>query len=246
MIEPRHLTNAPIKEALIDIWYSLDPGYISRLESIHDKIKGDYPHKQIRKQWEGTFQVGSKTFTQSTKDHGIQGYWYLSEDEKQIIQARLNGFTFNKIEPYETWEQMRDEARKLWKIFKEIAPPEVVTGLGLRYVNRIEIPEPTIELSDYLTAPPEIPENLPQRLDSFLTRIQFFDSSIKARGIITQMSEPPDSPGTVPLLLDIEVTQDNNFNINDDEIWAVLEDLRAFKNKIFFSSITERVAELCQ
>ena len=41
------------------------------------------------------------------------GYIFASSDERQIFQARLDGFSFSRLAPYDRWETFRDEARRL-------------------------------------------------------------------------------------------------------------------------------------
>lgn len=46
------------------------------------------------------------------------GFLLSSSDKLRIVQARLDGFTFSRLAPYETWERLRDEAKSAWRIRK--------------------------------------------------------------------------------------------------------------------------------
>jgi uncharacterized protein (TIGR04255 family) len=101
------------------------------------------------------------------------------------------------------------------------------------------------ELKEYLTAPPTIPEGLNQELSSFLTRVEIRDPTIAAHGILTQALEGVHE-NYAPIVLDIDVFIARQFEPQDQEFWNSLDQLRDFKNTVFFESITEKTTELFQ
>ena len=118
MTTQRHLDNAPIVEAVVDIKVKL-PKHIdaTALRQIHASISNDYPKKQELIQRDIKIEVGKLSPEAPTHDIRHYGYRYASADDKQVMQVRLDGFTFNKLKPYKTWEMFRDEARELYGIF---------------------------------------------------------------------------------------------------------------------------------
>jgi uncharacterized protein (TIGR04255 family) len=101
------------------------------------------------------------------------------------------------------------------------------------------------ELKEYLEAPPTIPAGLNQELGSFLTRVDIHDPTIEARGFLTQALEGVHDD-YAPIVLDIDVFVTKEFDPKGDEFWQYLEQLRDFKNTVFFESITDKAAELFQ
>jgi uncharacterized protein (TIGR04255 family) len=175
----------------------------------------------------------------------IFGFRYLSDDQKRIFQARLDGFTFNRLSLYTKWEDLREEANSLWLLYKKITSPELITRVALRYINNLKIPMPIKEFGDYLTAPPTVSEALPQGVTSFLTRINIYDPELDANAIITQALEPSGpEPAFLPVILDIDVFRIQSKGIDEQEAWNLLDKLRHFKNKIFFESITDKLLEV--
>ena len=63
--------------------------------------------------------------------------------------------------------------------------------------------------------------------------------------IITQMYQPGQDPSAISVVLDIDVFREKLF-VNEQEAWATIDQLRDFKNLVFFDSITEKSAELYQ
>jgi uncharacterized protein (TIGR04255 family) len=244
MFEYPVLSKAPIIEALIDIRVKMKEDLlVEQFNSIYDSISGQYPDKKERHKWEGKLEFKRGETPISTTTETIDGYIFTSVDKKQILQTRLDGFTFSRLKPYETWEHLRNEAQGLWKKYKEATSPEI-TRVALRYINKMEIPLPIMDFSDYLTAAPIVPEGLPQGVSSFLTRIVIHEPKIDASAIITQALEQIVNPNILPLILDIDVFKQKSEGISEEDAWETLEKLRHFKNKIFFKSITEKAKEL--
>ena len=48
----------------------------------------------------------------------------------------------------------------------------------------------------------------------------------------------------VPLIFDIDVFREQEYASNIEEMWNGFEDLKAFKNQIFFNTITDKCKEL--
>lgn len=249
MATPRHLKNAPIREAILDIRVELPANSDSaKLLSVHPKIEKQYPKKQT--QWKGQFEIQlSKSGTPihpTNIEKAINGYLYQSDNDKQLVQFRLDGFTFNRMAPYENWEKLRDEARTLWDLYVDTILPKSITRVALRYINHLAIPLPIREFDEYLTAPPSVPKTLPQGVNSFLTRIVINETQMRAAAIVTQALEKIIKPDIIPIILDIDVIKEAPFKTRDPEIWETFEKLRTFKNQIFFESVTEKTLELFQ
>jgi uncharacterized protein (TIGR04255 family) len=248
MTEPTQFSNAPITEALLDIRVKL-PAHIdlARIATFQDAVKGRYPARRERVLWQSQFQMQEGDLKISPPTGGAHGYLFASPDETQMVQVRLDGFTFNKLKPYDTWEALRDEARELWQHYIEIASPEVITRVALRYINRIEIPLPIRDFKDYILTTPEIAPDLPQALASLFMRLVIPVPRMQAIAVVTQAFDPPPETSEVlPLIFDIDVFREAIFDINSEEVWEILEKLRELKNEIFFKSITDRAKGLFQ
>lgn len=245
MIAKRHLPNAPIKEALIDIQVALpEKVNVEALNSGYAQIADQYPTHEMLQRGEFGLHRDEGHPPKVTIGHTVVGYRYISGDGRRVVQFRIDGFTFSRLEPYDTWEDMKEEAVRLWNIYADSVSPNPITRIATRYVNLLKLPLNT-ELKEYLTAPPTIPEGLNQELSSFLTRIEIREPSIEAHGILTQALEGV-RENHAPIVLDIDVFIARQFDPETGEFWHCLDQLRDFKNTVFFESITEKAAELFQ
>ena len=245
MTEKRPLPHAPIKEAMIDIQVAL-PERVSMevLNSKYEQIADQYPKHETLQRGEFGLHSDEGQPTKVTIGQSVVGYRYTSEDGRRVAQFRTDVFTFSHLEPYDTWEEMKEEAVRLWEIYAAAVSPDPITRMGTRYINVLKLPFNT-ELKEYLTAPPTIPEGLNQELSSFLTRVEIRDPTIGAHGILTQALEGVHE-NYAPIVLDIDVFITRQFDPQGQEFWNSLDQLRDFKNTVFFESITEKSMELFQ
>lgn len=243
MATQRHLEKAPITEAIIDLRVILPSNFDAQeFSKLSEEIAARYPKKEPRKLFTGSFGVQEgKPFIGPTEDKGIQGYFYKSEDERNIVQFRLDGFTSNRLHPYTKWESVISEAKNMWELYCSISKPELITRVAVRYINRLELPLP-IDFEHYLTAPPKIPDSLPQELSGFLTRMVISEAGITAN--IIQSLDRSTKPDHGVIILDIDVFEVKESGFDKEKVWPEFEQLRSFKNRIFFKSITEETARL--
>ena len=236
---------APITEALLDIRASLPAGTsLDTLARLQEPLRERYPTRRERRSWEGMLQMGpGGAIEMRQKAGGVDGYLLVSADGRQLVQARLDGFTFNRLRPYGAWSAFRDEARETWKRYSDLARPEGVSRIALRYLNRIEIPTTATDFKEYVLTTPEIAPGLPQGLTGFLMRLIIPMERFEAMAIITETIEPS-RQDVIPLILDIDVFVEKPFRPDSSEIWETLETLRECKNTVFFRSVTDRAKEL--
>ena len=238
--------NAPITEALLDIRVQLPREIdLKKLEVFHENIKSRFPDKKQRISFETGFQLSpEKPPVPLPASGGPYGYMFSSPNEKKVVQARLDGFTFNKLRPYENWDRFFCEAQELWDFYLKIAKPEKITRIALRYINRIEIPLPIKDFKEYILTIPEIAPHLPQGIARLFMQISIPNHEIQATAIVTEAMESSAGIQKLPFILDIDVFQETLSSADEPEIWERFKKLRVFKNDIFFKSITEKTKEL--
>jgi uncharacterized protein (TIGR04255 family) len=238
--------NAPITEALVDIRVSLsDKITLDDLALFQDPIRERFPEKKERRFIKGGLEISAEP--KATLSTGPDGYIFECSAEKKLVQARLDGFTFNKLKPYDNWKSFRSEAYQLWNLYFDIAKPIKITRIALRYINRIEVPLPVgrqLDFSEYLLISPEIAADLPQALAHFFMRVVMPNDNIDAIAVITETIQDPTPDKRLPLIFDIDVFQETAYEGNDPDIWDQFDKLHDFKNDIFFKSTTEKAKEL--
>jgi len=125
----------------------------------------------------------------------------------------------------------------------------LVNRIAVRYINELRFPVPLRDFGEYLVSPPGVPDELPQGLLGFLTRVIIPDEANNCMTIVTQALEGPPSEGpagaTATVILDIDVFRAGTSDApRSDEIWTALDTLRGQKNRVFFAHVTERTVEM--
>jgi uncharacterized protein (TIGR04255 family) len=244
MANPRaHLNRAPIREALIDI--TIEPRV--SLETI--KLRADSLAKTFSKRtdiWEATFGVsfdpdGARHAKPSKRQLGFR---FDSSNPPHVLQARVNGFTFSRLSPYEDWFQLRAAAQECWSHFAKDVAACRVTRIAVRYINALKFPMPIRDFSDLLEAAPQVPADLPQGISNFIHQVAFEDPQGSYRAVVTQALESANPGEDITVLLDIEVNRNVVAEPTSEGIWNSLDDLRTAKNRIFFSHLTERAVDI--
>jgi len=238
--------NAPITEAALDI-------RIRGLVDIPDEILSTvtdpaYPELFQRPT---TFQVHfeanpEKKATSATAAHAKFGYSYRSVDQRNIFQARADGFTHNRLAPYQEWKAFVTEARRLWEVYKSKINPEVVELIGLNYINDIEVPYGT-DFSEYFKTYVEIPKELPQQLNVFSIGYQVPIPDDGGFLKIGQTYGIPKRDGFGVIRLNIQTFKPLQLAVrgeDDAQIWKSFETLRMAKSMAFEACITDKVREM--
>jgi len=245
MAKPRYLKNAPITEAIIDFRVTLPRDFqMTIFSSLKEELHHHrYPKVEEIQRLNIEPKIKDGKIFQREEQSEPYGYFFKTDDEKNIAQFRNDGFTFNRLKPYTQWREIISEAKKLWTLYVSKASPVSITRIAVRYINHLNIFQPIIDFSEYLEAPPKVPNNLPQNISSFLTKVTIHDLE---RGIAANLIQAFEKSEAYPniIILDIDVYKQKEFDINNEEIWSVFEQLHEMKNQIFFNSITEKTVEL--
>jgi len=234
---------APITEALIDIRVTL-PERMTVADLAHVNIGEDVGYPQRRNQFAGEarIDIGEQLGTSTRQSH--VGYTFASSDERQIVQVRLDGFTFSRLAPYDRWESFREEARHLWTLYRSVAEPASIVRVAVRYINRLDLPLPMDDLTDYLRTVPEVSSDLPQSLGSYLMQLEIPQEDMGASVLLNEALLPPKDADTASILLDIDLFRPLETPIGEEELWNLLDQFRVRKNEVFEACITERTREL--
>jgi uncharacterized protein (TIGR04255 family) len=229
------LTRPPLSEALVDIRLreELPVSVLPKFQA----PKGFPVAKDMR---HGRFQVKmgkDKPIQAEVLTEEVLGRRYEREDGSEVVQLRRNGLTYSVLKNYQGWDVLREAARATWQDFIAVSGPVNVSRLAVRYTNAINIPLGA-DYDEYLATAPRIPKSVPQIVTGFLQRVLVPFEKDTAIAIITQTLEVP-----APAILDIDVFTECSLEGASTDIWHRLEKLKDIANRIFFSSITEKVLE---
>ena len=248
----QHLPNAPIVEAVIDIRArsataleeaTLKPQLEARLSGY--QFLDSVQHVQI--QQEVNLQGGAPS-SPIISELGWKGLRFQSGDKKHIVQFNRDGFVFSRLEPYESWQQLYDEGMRLWHVYVDLAQPVEIHRIGLRYINRFQLPPDELRFEDYLQPAPKPPKGLDLPFNGFLHQDTLAVPDHPYAINVIRTIQPPGAPGVqgLSLILDIDAFTTQGFELDEVALKQRLLEMRWLKNKVFFGSITANALKLFQ
>jgi uncharacterized protein (TIGR04255 family) len=247
MIPYKSYANPLITEAVIDFQVEHLPEIsLSNLENLQNILKDDYPLFKHQSEIK-TEIINSPEDIKAQTSQKIIGFILINNLNNQFLQTGLDRFTFSRLAPYEGWELFREEARRLWNIYQSETHPIKINQIGVRYINRLDIPfddQGLINIENYLKTFPEISPNLPQELKNYFIKLDIAQEDINGLLIIQQTLVDLPGDNKIGIVLDIGLSCETNFSNDIDSQWQFLEKLRIRKNEIFEACITDQTRSL--
>jgi uncharacterized protein (TIGR04255 family) len=237
-----HLPHAPITEAVIDIRVRSTSFTAQTLEELRSSFIADFPMIENQRSYQGLIRFDTDGVSQLGNDLGIVGLLCRSEQRQEAVQVGAAGYAFSKLRPYTSWDGVVDSARHFWSMYALIVQPEMITRLGVRYINQFGVPRQQ-SLDRYLTNWPRVPENVdPSNLRSSLNRVSLRDERRDLSAHVVQVTELSDAGANV--IIDTDCFRgEEEFNPLSETFWGAFADLREMKNQIFFGSVTDLAVE---
>jgi uncharacterized protein (TIGR04255 family) len=173
-----------------------------------------------------------------------QGYQLKSADGRYVVQFKRDGVVFSRTKEYENWETFTAAAKKVWKVFLELAAPLEIQRVGVRFINHF--PDATPEtMGEVLDEPPTCPANLPLKEFVYQSTFTVPGHPFGVRVIKVMQPSTPGQPQSSGLFLDDDVfTTTVIRNAKDEaEVDGALTKMRWLKNKVFFTLVKKTVVE---
>lgn len=235
---------APITEAVIEIRFE-KPLPKKSIEKLNERLKDSYASS------DPVSGIGVKVYVkerQATFDETHNGYKLASKDQTDVLMIIPTSMICSRSAPYTGWESFRARAEENWKQWKQITGYKKIERLGVRYINRIDIPvgsDERIRVEDYLNVYPQYPEPEPiSGLSTYTMQIVGYIGKKNFNLIINSNVVPSPLVNHVSILLDIDIAPKGSVPQKDDEIWAMFEIMREHKNDVFESSVTDNARRL--
>jgi uncharacterized protein (TIGR04255 family) len=251
MDEPMEkLKNAPIVEAVLNIECDMPPTQdIATLqESAKKAFLPQYPKFKAMLMQEHRIEAKAEGQPQMSIKHSLHGLQFLQEDEKQLIQIRSHGFSFNRLAPYTTLDEYLGEMERTWQIFVKLASPVQVRLVQLRYINRILLPMSggKLELEDYLSVCPRLPDEERLGFLGFLNHHTAIEKDTGNQVNIVLAAQPIENE-KLPIIFDITAARALTTEPREwGEIVKAIQSLRDLKNRIFRNTLTKTCIQLFQ
>ena len=255
MSHQRRYNNPPIEEAVCEFrfrpneeWDLTIPG---RLQS---KIVDDYTGRPEEQRVIGLAIPTASDQPAGLGIHeGLAKVHLVTEDGKRKIGVGRNVLSIHMLRPYQQhsgtsgsggWEEFQPRIKTAFEAYWEVAQPNSVYRISMRYYNKISVPpsHSSVRIDDYLKCAPIDVQGMPDRMSNYLCRVEYrSDDNL----ILILHHGRTDAPsGQVELLLDIDVISEMPQRIEHDDALQMATHLRNRERDVFELLITDKAREL--
>jgi len=163
----------------------------------------------------------------------------------QIVILKESSFILSELAPYKGWDNLLARFERDWKLFKKYVGHQEIAGIGVRYINRIDIPitESVTHEDEYLNIYPKQPDVL-YPLTSYAIQTQSQLTNINATLKLNSAVIQSPLPTYTSILFDQDITSLGDSPQSTEDIINFLNKDRIEKNSIFESCITNKAREL--
>ena len=248
----RRYRNPPIEEALCEFHFQPGPEWdVTVPGKLHLQLGSEYAGKpQEQKSIETEIQVQDGQLPRVQQREGMSRVRLLTKDEKRIVSVGRDVMSVHMLRPYQGttlrkpggWEEFRDRISTALDAYWTVAQPAAISRMGIRYINKIVIPQRTVRLEDYFRSSlPQI-SGLPQQIGGFLIRVEYAYSE-DVRLVLTQgLTEAPTDH--VAVMLDLDVIWTGTEPVLQEDAMQKVTELRDLERTAFEALITDPAREL--
>lgn len=220
--------HAPIVEASVTIYVDpLTPDHYAILGRVGEGLGPKYRVCRLLSDFNAEYLDVSSAVT---------GVVFSTEDGRENVQARSDGFAYSQQAPYEGWDKFLPEVRRAWEGYKSIVSPTELKRLSVMYVNLIQFPL-GVPLSEFFNTYPVAPD--PGTLFNSLTmnyRVAIPEIPGAEMSVLMVSLGRREHKGSVLL------SNSFNFTVQKEEaVWAAMPVIRDIKNKTFESQLKPKI-----
>lgn len=239
--------HAPITEAVIEIKIdsSLDQ---TELERVSAKFLTHYPQDQRIENVKVALLLAIKTGSHAkTKVDRKAGHRRSSSDLTELLVLFPSSVMVSQLAPYPGWDQFYRRFCRDWKIWKKAVGFKTISRIGVRYINRIDIPmrEQHVDHESYLNVYPRLPDIIPHVGGYAVQAVSSFED-IGCKLTLNSAVVPAPILDHVSFIIDQDIVCEIEPPQSDRAIFQLLNKIRTKKNAVFEACVTDRARELFQ
>jgi len=243
----RNYGHPPVQEAVFDIRFNFSKTpTVEDLERFWKTIETEFPKKDSVFNFQTMVEFNPTTESPSVNNQREQvGIRLSSLDGSRILQIKVDGIAFSRVNGYDGCTTFLEEATDLMKKYVVDLKPSYAERIALRYINAIHIPETIFELSDYFLTAPNIGSDIKQNIVAFFFRAMLKDKESATLAIINQTTGQPQITGETVVIFDIDTFQQAvRIDPLSVDFAKTLDEIKLFRTSIFEGSLTDKARKL--
>jgi uncharacterized protein (TIGR04255 family) len=198
----RRYAKSPIVEAVCEFRFEPEEWDNGMPGLIWEQVQEQFPKRRNAVRFEVQSVPGLDGFGQRVTHEPLTQF--LQEDGKLFMQVGPNVLMVNHQAPYTTWQQFKPLILQGFEAYGGQAKPKALARIGLRYINRIELPGEKVELESILEFRPYIGQALPKDHASFTVGAEFLFEGNRDVLRLQVASAVPVHESRLALILDLD------------------------------------------
>lgn len=170
--------------------------------------------------------------------------FFFAEGKGLFVQAGPRLLAIHTLKPYPTWSGFKPNVERAWRSLVDVVEVKGLERIGLRYINRIEIPSPPVQLEDYFEFYVYIGKRLPQDIISFIACVELPYLGGRDRARVQLREALSDNPNVGAFFLDIDYFLANPQKVDPQDALNWVEQAHSNIQDIFEGCITDRLRAL--
>ena len=217
----------PIIEAAIEIRFSpsLEP---AELPAVSAAFASSYPNQETVRNIELALSLALATNAAPVPEARQTTAQKRTKPETGAVIVFLpSSVVVAQLAPYPGWGEFFSRFRSDWKIWKDQVGGRKITRVGVRFINRLDIPliDNIAEESEYLTIYPQFPNAFGPAL-AYGLQVRFPPDAFGLQVTLNSANVPSPILGHAAIIFDQDVAADMPTSQDDSDMTMLLERMR--------------------
>lgn len=235
--------NPPLQEAIFEAKFSYENFDSTLPGQFYEKVRSQFPEKNDLKVITVTLGTAHPSIQQRNPQGPVIQAW--NPERTSCLQFGPGIIAANLLK-YKGWELFIPSISLILKSYFDCAYPKAAKRIGLRYINRILIPENNVKISDYFQMDISFPDTLlnPHAFDITLIKETVFNQlEITTKVRFASDSLKPGEKG-VAFLLDIDSFVTNNIPLEPKGILQITDSCHGCLEEVFESALQDKTRNI--
>jgi len=252
MIQRHRYKNPPIEEAVCE--FRFRPGQDWDL-TIPGKLQAEMGEEYTGKPQEQrvidfSLQSQGNQHPSVSYEEGLSKVQLVTSDGKRKVGVGRDVLSIHMLHPYQNpshpersgWDEFQPRISKALDAYWKVAQPNGVNRVGIRYINKIIVPQSKVEVEEYFKCALPNVSGLPDRLNNFMSRVEYaYPDGVR---LLLSQGSSNVPHGHVGFLLDLDVIWEHTEPVAQEEALKIADDLRNRERAAFETVITDKARKL--
>jgi len=241
MLENIKYRKPPIVEVVCEFrfvpsspWDAAIPGLV------YTQLSGEFPKRRMLRGFESQVSPAEGGVRQQIQL--AERVQFLREDERAFIQVGPDFLAINHLSPYPAWEGFRPIIQQGFNAYLQVAKPTGLRRIGLRYINKIEIPVEPVSFEEFFNFYPHTGSIKSEITEFVLGVVSPFEEDRDALRLQLNSAEPGEA-GHLAALLDLDYFVARPQAVTLDEAMAWVDSAHDRVQATFEACLTERLRD---